>query len=384
MDKMAPPNNSSSCWCGSTCPLKLCISKNALSETAPRVWKRKIGAGGIVAPEHLPSAGLCVVASGAIKVCDVNLEGETFIRGFLFPGEFLELRPWKAPRSGDAIALTETHVCEVGYRWDNPLGPRRPDIDRVLLTVAIKQAQHGVAWQRTHVSKRPIERLTRFLIDIVDRTSGATGGYCLIDLPMGRSDIADYLGLRRETVSRCFSKLRESGFILMPSRHTVAIKDTGRLRAQIKDDEKEDAPPIHRENGGAITPYEIGHEKIDFEHQTLLGLIQSVAQQVENNSEEDKIRRAFDEIRKYAVFHFFSEETIMIDVGYSEIVAHKKLHRKLLGDLDRIINFPKNMKENIRFFLSFLFMWFTNHTTNEDSKIAKFINSSQRPVEKKV
>ena len=53
----------------------------------------------------------------------------------------------------------------------------------------------------------------------------------MVELPMTRTDIADYLGLTIETVSRCFTRLRTDALIATPEPHTVRLLDRNRLEA---------------------------------------------------------------------------------------------------------------------------------------------------------
>jgi CRP/FNR family nitrogen fixation transcriptional regulator len=64
-----------------------------------------------------------------------------------------------------------------------------------------------------------VERVAAFLIDMSERQ----GGLRMIELPMSRTDIADYLGLTIETISRVLSKLRQKGIIRLPSLRGVEI-----------------------------------------------------------------------------------------------------------------------------------------------------------------
>ena len=64
------------------------------------------------------------------------------------------------------------------------------------------------------------ERLVAFLRDMSDQTHGDS-----IQLAMSRQDIADYLGLTIETVSRTFTQLREAGLIDLPTRRQVRVRD---------------------------------------------------------------------------------------------------------------------------------------------------------------
>jgi CRP/FNR family nitrogen fixation transcriptional regulator len=69
------------------------------------------------------------------------------------------------------------------------------------------------------------ERVSCFLTDLADRK----GAHDEIDIPMSRQDIADYLGLTIETVSRTFSQLQGSGCIAIPSCRRIVLRDADRL-----------------------------------------------------------------------------------------------------------------------------------------------------------
>jgi CRP/FNR family transcriptional regulator len=77
--------------------------------------------------------------------------------------------------------------------------------------------------------KSPIEKVASFLYRLCQE-SGRTGdSENEIDLVMGRSDIADYLGLTIETVSRTFTKLRNDGVITLEGNHHVIVNDMDHL-----------------------------------------------------------------------------------------------------------------------------------------------------------
>jgi CRP/FNR family nitrogen fixation transcriptional regulator len=64
-----------------------------------------------------------------------------------------------------------------------------------------------------------VERVAAFFLEMSERQ----GGLRQVELPMSRLDIADYLGLTIETVSRVFSKLKSKGVIRLPSLRSVEI-----------------------------------------------------------------------------------------------------------------------------------------------------------------
>jgi CRP-like cAMP-binding protein len=73
------------------------------------------------------------------------------------------------------------------------------------------------------------ERLASFLLNFADRVGLVHGDR--LDLPMGRQDIADHLGLTAETVSRMISALRQEGMILVPNGQQIVLRDLIALRA---------------------------------------------------------------------------------------------------------------------------------------------------------
>ncbi|MEK9726454.1 MAG: helix-turn-helix domain-containing protein, partial [Rhodospirillaceae bacterium] len=76
------------------------------------------------------------------------------------------------------------------------------------------------------------ERLASFLAEMGARLGCAVAGGTEIDLPMTRDDIADYLGLTSETVSRQFRRLKDAGLIRLPTPSRLVVPDMARLAAR--------------------------------------------------------------------------------------------------------------------------------------------------------
>ena len=75
--------------------------------------------------------------------------------------------------------------------------------------------------------KNALERLAAFLLEMADRSGSSE----VLDLAMPRHDIADYLGLTLETVSRMFAELKEMGPIKLESARRVRLLDMDKLKA---------------------------------------------------------------------------------------------------------------------------------------------------------
>lgn len=116
--------------------------------------------------------------------------------------------------------------------------------------------------------------------------------------------------------------------------------------------------------------FEVGHDTIDFEHKTFFSLIHKLQSLVEVSHDLESARRILEETYKYADFHFTSEENIMIESGYDDLDRHRDIHRKLLKKLRRSIDDMQAGRISGSELVSFLFVWFVEHTVAEDLKIA--------------
>lgn len=120
--------------------------------------------------------------------------------------------------------------------------------------------------------------------------------------------------------------------------------------------------------------FEIGHERIDGEHRIFFNLISNIERDFLRGLPAEKIARDLEELRRYADFHFYSEENIMQDIAYPERPDHIRLHRALMGALKEEIIMATGPKVDIAELVSFLFQWLCVHIITEDNKLAKFID----------
>ena len=123
--------------------------------------------------------------------------------------------------------------------------------------------------------------------------------------------------------------------------------------------------------------YELGHERIDFEHHIFLGLVTEFQEVASQLAPKEKQLRVLNEIVKYAEFHFLSEENIMEDCHYPDKARHVVLHQALLAEAkDNLHSFVRNNITADDVF-QFLFEWFALHTSTEDKKLVAYIASAK-------
>jgi CRP/FNR family nitrogen fixation transcriptional regulator len=155
---------------------------------------------------------------GAVRLHGLLSDGRRQVIGFYLAGETFGLEATDTHRFfAEAIVATgaRTHNLSEGYGTQGEL-----------LTLALR----GMLRAQDHVlvigRQTAVERVAGFLLDMAERQ----GELKYFDLPMSRLDIADYLGLTIETVSRVFAKLRSAGLIKLRSIRCVEIADLGALR----------------------------------------------------------------------------------------------------------------------------------------------------------
>jgi CRP/FNR family transcriptional regulator len=189
-----------------------------------------------------PFRALYVVRSGAFKTSVIDSQGELQVLGFHLPGEIMGL---DAIASGqhrcNAEALMKSSACEVPFGRLEAVAQELPGLQRQLMRVISREVQHDQRHLVMIGRKVALERLAIFLHSLSQRLERMRRDPHLFVLPMSRRDLANYLGLVIETVSRLFSRLAELGVIAV-ERRTIRILDPAKLRALAGEVEIGDAP----------------------------------------------------------------------------------------------------------------------------------------------
>lgn len=120
--------------------------------------------------------------------------------------------------------------------------------------------------------------------------------------------------------------------------------------------------------------YNIGIEEVDTQHQKLAKTIRKLQKSLVNGRFTPETGETLKFLVEYTREHFNAEEALMAKVGYDDIEAHKKLHKKLVAQVVEIlINLKKGKKIDAYELVDFLTDWLINHIVHEDKKIGKFI-----------
>ena len=119
--------------------------------------------------------------------------------------------------------------------------------------------------------------------------------------------------------------------------------------------------------------FETGNEYVDLQHRYFVDLINRVEKNFKDTDDNAYKEKLIDELRKYADFHFTSEENIAKSCQLSGINIHHQRHRELLEEFNKQAEDLKNGLKTVDQFLGFLTEWFMGHTIYEDQKLFKLI-----------
>lgn len=182
------------------------------------------------AGQHLYNAGdqfssLYVVRAGAVKTWVTGEQGSLQILGFHLPGEILGLDALMDERHQcTAEVLEASLICEVPYDRLEHICAHVPGLQRQFMRLISREAFNDHQHLVMMGSRQAMERLAIFLHSFRRRQErlGLSGERIM--LPMSRADLANYLGLVTETVSRLFTRLQNNGIIRV-RRRSVDILD---------------------------------------------------------------------------------------------------------------------------------------------------------------
>jgi CRP/FNR family nitrogen fixation transcriptional regulator len=163
------------------------------------------------------------VISGSVRTYKVLNDGRRQIGAFYLPGDIFGLEVGDE-HAFSAEAIIESKVLVIKRSALVALAGRDNEVARRLWAMTANELQRA----QDHIMlliKTAQERVAGFLLEMSSRAPAGNE----VDLPMSRQDIADYLGLTIETVSRTLTQLENSAAIAVPSSRRIVLRNRGAL-----------------------------------------------------------------------------------------------------------------------------------------------------------
>ncbi|NNE88191.1 MAG: helix-turn-helix domain-containing protein [Silicimonas sp.] len=212
----------------------------AFVNAAPKSAETRLKTGAYLYFEGDEVEWLYQVTSGVLRLTRLLEDGRRQVIAFGYPGDVVGF-----PSGG-------LHHTDCDVLVDATLQPYRlacleggcadAQTHQQLLQAALRE----ISGMQDHFlmlgRKTSVEKIASFLCVLTDRVGKTVGNYSQVNLPMKRSDIADFLGLTTETVSRTLTQLRKQKIIAIDNIHTIIVlRPTALLGLSLGD--AKDCPP---------------------------------------------------------------------------------------------------------------------------------------------
>ncbi len=174
--------------------------------------------------EKQPSEHVYKVLSGAVCTYKLLIDGRRQVDAFYLPGDVFGL-DFNKERTLSAKAVVDCRILVIKRSALTALVTHDNKVARQLWAFTAAELKHAQDHMILLI-KTAEERVVAFLLEMAERSND----HLEIDLPMTRQDIADYLGLTIETVSRTLTQLQANAAISVPSSHRIILRKPAALR----------------------------------------------------------------------------------------------------------------------------------------------------------
>lgn len=186
---------------------------------------QRLEAGQPLFHEGDPATQVYNVTEGALKLYKLLPDGRRQVMGFILPGDFVGIS-LGGDHAFSAEALQRTRLCRFTRSRFTEFSDEHPELEREIYRLAAHELAAAQAQMLLLGRKSALERVATFLLDLEERQRQGPGAINdQVDLPMSRSEIADYLGLTKETVSRVFAELKKRSLIRLITLNRLALLD---------------------------------------------------------------------------------------------------------------------------------------------------------------
>jgi CRP/FNR family transcriptional regulator, nitrogen fixation regulation protein len=173
--------------------------------------------------ENEPADYVYKVLNGSVRTYKILSDGRRQIGGFYMPGDVFGLQ-FAEQHTFSAEAIADTKVQVVKRSTLTALAGRDAAIGRELFDLTsreLRRMQNRILL----LVKSAQERVASFLLEMAERAAAGN----VVELPMSRQDIADYLGLTIETVSRTLTGLETAAAIEVPTSRRIVLRNRSAL-----------------------------------------------------------------------------------------------------------------------------------------------------------
>ncbi|OPA76262.1 cAMP-binding protein [Paenibacillus selenitireducens] len=223
------------------CPKKVPIFQSLSDEEIVKISRMtrhiQYNKGQMLLNEGEKSDKLFIVNSGQVKVSKFTMDGKEQILYLLTSGEFFgELHLFNPDETHNfsVYAIEDTEICLLTKEAIDQIMQNNPGISMKLLAALTKRLAHTENLAQNLATKDPDVRVAYMILEFCRKFGSKHQEGILIKLPISREEIASYVGVTRETISRKFSKFERMGLISLSGNKQLLVKNQHALREYIQ------------------------------------------------------------------------------------------------------------------------------------------------------
>ena len=210
------------------------LPDTALAQLNQIARRRRVHAGSRLFESDSEPVMVANVVSGVVRISNSLSDGRTQIVGLQFPGEFVG-RPFTTDTTTLAEAATDVELCCYTQRQFEALLGTYTGMKELFLQRTIEQLDEAREWMLLLGRKTAEEKVASLILLCSEKMqptdcAGSMERSTRIELPLSRTEMADFLGLTLETVGRMIRRLQESGAITVHPGRGLTINDPAKLR----------------------------------------------------------------------------------------------------------------------------------------------------------
>lgn len=210
------------------------LSDEELAALSAVARQRLVKAGEMIINAEEEATSFANIVTGAVKLFNLLGDGRQQIVGLQFPPDFLG-RAYRTQSPYFAQAATDVELCVFPKRGFEALMAEHPELETKLFQNTLDELDAARDWMILLGRKTAAEKVASFIALIVRRSfvqdcdQMQASPVMTVFLPLARADIADYLGLTIETVSRQIGKLSSDHILEVGANRSITVLDPGRL-----------------------------------------------------------------------------------------------------------------------------------------------------------
>lgn len=215
-------------YCAKRVPIFHSLSNNELAKITKLVQHKYYKKGQLLLNEGEHSDTLYIIHSGKVKLLTLTVHGKEQILHLLTNGDFFGERNLfnkGEVNNFSAYALEDTKICLLSKKDFDEMMVANPEISIKLLKTIMDRLSHTEELAKILATKDPEVRIAHMLIEFCEKFGTVTKSGIVIDLPITREEISNYVGLTRETISRKLSKFVEMGLLTLRGNKQIIVKN---------------------------------------------------------------------------------------------------------------------------------------------------------------